>query len=171
MTSRQPFAIRPVGDDPFAFAAEHPPGTSSIVTESTYEWNDAEWLDKRAASDPLHRPMSVYEVHLGSWRTVPEEGDRPLTYNELATQLVDYVADMGFTHVELLPVTEHPYTPSWGYQSTSWFAPTARYGTPDDFRRLVDAFHARLQSAVDGAARAGAEIQRAASGIVAVERR
>ena len=87
--------------------------------------------------------MSVYEVHLGSWRTVPEEGDRPLTYRELATSLVDHVADLGFTHVELMPVSEHPYTPSWGYQVSSYFAPTSRYGTPDDFRALVDAFHQR----------------------------
>ncbi len=129
--------------DPFAFAAEVPPGTSSIVVETSYEWTDADWLERRRGRDPLHRPLSVYEVHLGSWRTVPEEGDRPLTYRELAHQLVDYVADQGFTHVELLPVAEHPYSPSWGYQVSSYFAPTSRFGTPDDFRALVDAFHAR----------------------------
>ncbi|CAN5248715.1 1,4-alpha-glucan branching protein GlgB [soil metagenome] len=129
--------------DPFAFAAEASPGTASVVVEPAYAWTDAEWLEQRQSSDPLHRPLSVYEVHLGSWRTVPEEGDRPLTYRELAHQLVDYVADQGFTHVELLPVAEHPYAPSWGYQVTSYFAPTSRFGTPDDFRALVDAFHAR----------------------------
>ncbi len=129
--------------DPMAFEAEHPPGQSSIVTESRYEWGDAEWLSQRAAADPMRAPMSAYEVHLGSWRTVPEEGDRPLTYREMATVLVDHVADLGFTHVELMPVSEHPYTPSWGYQVSSYFAPTSRFGTPDDFRALVDAFHAR----------------------------
>ncbi len=129
--------------DPLAFATELPPATASVVNESTYEWTDSEWLEARRASDPLHRPLSVYEVHLGSWRTVPEDGDRPLTYRELATQLVDYVAEQGFTHVELLPVAEHPYAPSWGYQVTGYFAPTSRFGTPDDFRALVDAFHAK----------------------------
>src|SRR5207237_10773498 len=95
------------------------------------------------ATEPTNRPMSVYEVHLGSWRRVPEEGDRPLTYRELAEQLPDYVADLGFTHVELLPVAEHPFSGSWGYQVTAYYAPTARFGTPDDFRALVDALHAR----------------------------
>ncbi|MDP9007045.1 MAG: 1,4-alpha-glucan branching enzyme, partial [Actinomycetota bacterium] len=129
--------------DPMAFGAEPLPGTSSVVVESLHDWGDADWLEQRRATDPLHRPLSVYEVHLGSWRRVPEEGDRPLTYRELATQLVDYVAEQGFTHVELLPVAEHPYDPSWGYQVSSYFAPTARFGSPDDFRALVDAFHAR----------------------------
>jgi 1,4-alpha-glucan branching enzyme len=129
--------------DPFAFAAEVPPGTSSIVVQASHQWTDADWLEQRRSSDPLRRPLSIYEVHLGSWRTVPEEGDRPLTYRELATQLVDYVADQGFTHVELLPVAEHPYSPSWGYQVSSYFAPTSRFGDPDDFRALVDAFHGR----------------------------
>jgi 1,4-alpha-glucan branching enzyme len=129
--------------DPLAFATELPPATASVVAESSYQWGDDEWLEARRATDPLHRPLSVYEVHLGSWRRVPEEGNRPLTYRELATQLVDYVAQQGFTHVELLPVSEHPYAPSWGYQVSSYFAPTSRFGTPDDFRALVDAFHAR----------------------------
>ncbi|MEA3055899.1 MAG: 1,4-alpha-glucan branching enzyme [Actinomycetota bacterium] len=129
--------------DPMARATEAPPGQASVVTDSTFEWNDDAWLEARASADLLKQPMSTYEVHLGSWRTVPEDGDRPLTYDELATELVDYVADLGFTHVELLPVSEHPYTPSWGYQVSSYFAPTARYGDPDGFRRLVDAFHAR----------------------------
>jgi 1,4-alpha-glucan branching enzyme len=129
--------------DPLAFAAEEPPGTSSVVTDSGHQWGDDEWLGQRRSIDPLRRPLSVYEVHLGSWRRVPEDGDRPLTYREMATQLVDYVAEQGFTHVELLPVSEHPYAPSWGYQVSSYFAPTARFGTPDDFRALVDAFHGR----------------------------
>ncbi|MGH9182492.1 MAG: 1,4-alpha-glucan branching protein GlgB [Acidimicrobiales bacterium] len=129
--------------DPLAFAAEPPPGTNSVVTETTHEWADAEWLERRRSSDPLYRPLSVYEVHLGSWRRVPEEDDRALTYRELATALVDHVADLGFTHVELLPPAVHPYEASWGYQVTGYFAPTARLGSPDDFRALVDAFHAR----------------------------
>ncbi|MDP9020120.1 MAG: 1,4-alpha-glucan branching protein GlgB [Actinomycetota bacterium] len=129
--------------DPLAFATEAAPGTASVVTESSHRWGDDEWLRQRRATDPLRRPLSVYEVHLGSWRRVPEEGDRPLTYRELATQLVDYVAEQGFTHVQMLPVAEHPYSPSWGYQVSSYFAPTSRFGTPDDFRALVDAFHAR----------------------------
>ena len=129
--------------DPLAFATEEPPGTASVVTESRHQWGDDQWLERRRTTDPLHRPLSVYEVHLGSWRRVPEEGNRPLTYRELATQLVDYVAEQGFTHVQMLPVSEHPYSPSWGYQVSSYFAPTARFGTPDDFRALVDAFHAR----------------------------
>ncbi|MEN3272079.1 MAG: 1,4-alpha-glucan branching enzyme, partial [Actinomycetota bacterium] len=129
--------------DPMARATEAPPGQASVVTDSTFEWTDDAWLAARASADLLKQPMSTYEVHLGSWRTVPEEGDRPLTYDELSKELVEYVADLGFTHVELLPVTEHPYTPSWGYQVSSYFAPTARYGDPDGFRRLVDAFHAR----------------------------
>ncbi len=129
--------------DPLAFATELPPATASVVHESSYEWGDAEWLEARRSTDPLHQPLSVYEVHLGSWRKVPEDGDRSLTYRELAVELVDYVAEQGFTHVELLPVAEHPYDPSWGYQVTGYFAPTSRFGTPDDFRALVDAFHAR----------------------------
>jgi len=120
--------------DPMARAAEAPPSTASVVTESTYTWADEEWLARRAATDPHNGPMSTYEVHLGSWR----EG---LSYLELADQLVDYVTDLGFTHVELMPVMEHPYGPSWGYQVTGYFAPTARFGSPDEFRHLVDALH------------------------------
>ncbi|MGE3835009.1 MAG: 1,4-alpha-glucan branching protein GlgB [Acidimicrobiia bacterium] len=129
--------------DPMARAAEAAPGTASVVTSSAHVWADDAWLEARRRRDPLAGRMSTYEVHLGSWRTVPEEGDRPLSYRELAGPLVDHVAELGFTHVELLPVAEHPYTPSWGYQVTSYFAPTSRYGTPDDFRFLVDAFHRR----------------------------
>ena len=129
--------------DPFAFAMEPPPGTASIVFDSAHIWDDAAWLERRAATDPTNRPLSVYECHLGSWRRVPEEGNRPLTYRELAQQLPDYLAELGFTHVELLPVAEHPFTGSWGYQVSAYFAPTARHGSPDDFRALVDALHCR----------------------------
>ncbi|HYT39458.1 MAG TPA: 1,4-alpha-glucan branching protein GlgB, partial [Acidimicrobiia bacterium] len=101
-----------------------------------------EWLRTRAEQDALHSPVTVYECHLGSWRTVPEENDRPLTYRELAEQLPPYLNEHGFTHVEFLPVAEHPYAPSWGYQVSAYYAPTARFGTPDDFRALVDALHA-----------------------------
>ena len=126
--------------DPFAFACEQPPQTGSIVKRlNTYSWRDAEWLARRAAADSLHQPMSVYEVHLGSW--LRAEGNRVLTYRELAEKLVPYVKEMGFTHIELLPVLEHPYTPSWGYQVTGYFAPTSRFGTPDEFKFFVDACH------------------------------
>ncbi len=129
--------------DPFAFATETPPATASIVHESTYVWGDQEWMDRRRGADHLQRPLLTYEVHLGSWRRVPQEHNRSLTYRELAVSLVDYVAEMGFTHVELMPVAEHPYGPSWGYQVSGYFAPTARFGSPDDFRFLMDAFHRR----------------------------
>jgi 1,4-alpha-glucan branching enzyme len=129
--------------DPLAFAAEVPPGTASIVAESTHRWNDDAWLNKRAHTDGVNQRMSTYEVHLGSWRHVPEEGDRPLTYLELAEQLPAYVEELGFTHVELMPVAEHPFGGSWGYQVSSYYAPTSRFGSPDDFKVLVDAFHQR----------------------------
>ena len=127
--------------DPFAFAAEGPPGTASRVVASTYPWDDAPWMSARATYDPTRAPMAIYEVHLGSWRRVPEEGGRPLGYREIAPKLVDHVKRFGFTHIELLPVAEHPYGRSWGYQITGYYAPTASYGTPDDFRYLVDLFH------------------------------
>jgi 1,4-alpha-glucan branching enzyme len=129
--------------DPMAQAAEVPPGTASIVTTSEHEWADDEWLQQRASVDPLNQRMSTYELHLGSWRHKPEEGDRPLTYLELAELLPAYVADLGFTHVEMMPVAEHPFGGSWGYQVSSYYAPTSRFGSPDDFRVLVDALHAR----------------------------
>jgi 1,4-alpha-glucan branching enzyme len=128
--------------DPMAYATEVPPGTSSVVAASSYEWRDGDWLAARERTDWLTRPVSVYEVHLGSWRRKPEDGDRALTYRELADELPAYVRDLGFTHVELLPVAEHPFGGSWGYQVSSYYAPTARFGTPDDFRALVDALHA-----------------------------
>jgi 1,4-alpha-glucan branching enzyme len=120
--------------DPMAFAAEVPPQRASRVTESSYTWGDAAWMTERAAKNPVFEPMSTYEVHLMSWRP-------GLSYRELATQLTEYVVEQGFTHVELLPVSEHPFGGSWGYQVTSYYAPTSRLGTPDDFRYLVDALH------------------------------
>ncbi len=127
--------------DPLATATERPPDTASVVWESQYQWGDDEWLQRRRAANPWTSPMSVYECHMASWRHVPEEGDRPLTYREMAEQLPAYLNEMGFTHVEFLPVAEHPFGGSWGYQVTSYYAPTARFGTPDDFRFLVDALH------------------------------
>ncbi len=129
--------------DPFAFAAEVPPATASIVHQSSYEFADREWMDSRAGRDAVRSPLSIYEVHLGSWRRVPEEGHRQLTYREIAPMLADYAIDMGFTHVELMPVMEHPFAGSWGYQVTGYFAPSARWGDPDDFKYLVDHLHQR----------------------------
>ncbi len=120
--------------DPMARGTEVPPATASVVIESDYTWADDEWLTARADGDPHHGPMSVYEVHLGSWRM-------GLSYRELADQLTEYVVEQGFTHVELMPVAEHPFGGSWGYQVTSYYAPTARFGHPDDFRYLVDRLH------------------------------
>ncbi|HXZ88728.1 MAG TPA: 1,4-alpha-glucan branching protein GlgB [Candidatus Binataceae bacterium] len=127
--------------DPFAFAAEEPPANASIVHHSSYRFSDEDWMEARGRRDAVRSPLSIYELHLGSWRRVPGENHRPMTYRELAPELVDYVNAMGFTHVELMPVMEHPFTPSWGYQVTGYFAPTARYGSPDDFRFLVDYLH------------------------------
>ncbi len=107
------------------------------------QWQDAEWLARRAQVNALNAPWSIYELHLGSWRRVPEEGDRPLNYRELAHALADYVTALGFTHVELMPVMEHPFYGSWGYQVTGYFAPSARYGTPQDFMYFVDYLHRR----------------------------
>ena len=127
--------------DPFAFAWEVPPRTASKVCDLNYDWADGDWMSRRGQANSLDAPWSVYELHSGSWRRVPEEGHRPLTYRELAEWLPAYVCDLGFTHVELLPVTEHPFYGSWGYQTTGYFAPTARYGTPQDFMYLVDRLH------------------------------
>jgi 1,4-alpha-glucan branching enzyme len=129
--------------DPYARRFEVPPNTASIVwTERTYDWRDDEWMRERASSEGLiARPMSVYEVHLESWRRVPDEGHRYLTYRELAQELVPYVREMGYTHIELLPVMEHPFSGSWGYQVIGFFAPTSRFGPPDDFRHFVDTCH------------------------------
>ena len=130
--------------DPYAFATEHPPQTSSVVHVPRHAWADEEWVAARRASGrpPLDEPVSIYEVHLGSWRRSPDHPDEPLDYETLARDLAAYAKDMGFTHVELLPVMGHPYAPSWGYQVTSYFAPTPRYGTPDQFRAFVDHLHA-----------------------------
>jgi 1,4-alpha-glucan branching enzyme len=125
--------------DPFAAWTEEPPGTASRVHVSRHDWRDRAWLEQRAATTPLRRPLSVYEVHLGSWRRAPD--GRSLSYREIAPLLAAYVSDLGFTHVEFLPLAEHPFGGSWGYQVTSYFAPTARYGEPDDFRFLVDTLH------------------------------
>src|SRR5688500_5705075 len=129
--------------DPYGRRFEVPPNTASIIwTEGRYDWGDGNWIRDRPSFRGWHdRPMSVYEVHLGSWRRVPGEGDRYLTYRELAEQLVPYVREMGFTHIELMPVMEHPFTGSWGYQVIGFFAPTSRFGTPDDFRYFVDQCH------------------------------
>jgi alpha-1,4-glucan:alpha-1,4-glucan 6-glycosyltransferase len=129
--------------DPFAFAAEVPPRTASVVADLSYTWGDAEWMAGRHAHQRHDRPMSIYEVHLGSWRRVPEEGGRSLTYREIAGPLADHVADLGFTHVELLPVMEHPFYGSWGYQGTGYFAPTSRYGAPQGLMHLIDQLHQR----------------------------
>ena len=129
--------------DPYALRMESPPETASIVYQSSYKFSDAQWLESRARADASKSPVSVYEVHLGSWRRVPEEGNRWLSYRELAHQLGDYVVEMGFTHVELMPVMEHPFTGSWGYQVSGYFAPTARFGSPDDLRHLIDEMHRR----------------------------
>ncbi|MBK6623260.1 MAG: 1,4-alpha-glucan branching protein GlgB [Saprospirales bacterium] len=126
--------------DPFARFWEIPPNTASIVWEDDYTWNDQTWLEERKKRDLLASPYSVYEVHLGSWRKT-HGGSASLSYKELAEQLVPYVLEMGFTHVEFMPVMEHPYYPSWGYQITGYFAPSSRFGVPEDFKYLVDAFH------------------------------
>jgi len=127
--------------DPYGFAAELPPRTASRLVDLAYAWHDGDWLARRGRAQALDRPASAYEVHLGSWRRVPEEGGRPLTYREAAPLLADHVSRLGFTHVELLPVTEHPFYGSWGYQTTGYFAPTSRYGTPQDLMYLVDTLH------------------------------
>jgi 1,4-alpha-glucan branching enzyme len=120
--------------DPMARATEIPPLTASVVEESQYQWNDGSWIEQRSQFQSWRSAVSVYEVHLGSWKI-------GLSYRELATELVEYIQQQGFTHVEFLPVTEHPYGPSWGYQVTSFFAPTSRFGSPDEFKFLVDALH------------------------------
>ncbi len=127
--------------DPFAFYCEIPPKTASIIWDLDYDWKDNEWMKDRSRINNLYAPFSIYEVHLGSWRRVPEEGNRPLNYREAAHYLADYAKNMGFTHVELLPVMEHPFYGSWGYQITGYFAPTSRYGTPQDFMYLIDYLH------------------------------
>jgi 1,4-alpha-glucan branching enzyme len=128
--------------DPFAFYWEQPPGNSSVVWDlDGYIWNDAEWRKAREKQKPRDAPMAIYEVHLPSWRRVPEENNRSLSYLELAHYLPSYVKEMGFTHVEFLPIMEHPFYGSWGYQTTGYYAPSSRYGTPQDFMALIDSLH------------------------------
>ena len=127
--------------DTFAFRAEQPPRTASIVTDLAYSWGDAEWMAGRDVRNALSSPISIYEVHAGSWMRVPEEGNRSLSYRELAARLTDYVTRMGFTHVEFLPLMEHPFYGSWGYQTSGYFAATGRYGTPQDLMFLIDRLH------------------------------
>ncbi|MCA9470826.1 MAG: 1,4-alpha-glucan branching protein GlgB [Nitrospirales bacterium] len=128
--------------DPYATASELRPKTASVIRRtSQYHWNDQDWMSKRKGWDPLSQAFSIYEVHLGSWKRIPEEGSRWLSYAELAESLIPYVQEMGFTHIELMPVTEHPFDGSWGYQSTGYFAPTSRFGTPEGFMAFVDACH------------------------------
>lgn len=129
--------------DPFGAWAERRPGTASRVWVPDFRWGDDEWMETRSARIAHDAPVAIYEVHAGSWKRVPEQGDRSLTYRELAGTLPDYVADLGFTHVELMPVTEYPYGPSWGYQTTGYFSPTSRYGDPEDLMFLIDCLHRR----------------------------
>jgi 1,4-alpha-glucan branching enzyme len=128
--------------DPYAQEAERPPQTASIVFRTQHRWDDGDWLAERAAAEPRARPISIYEVHLGSWRLNTLEQNRPLTYLELADELSAYVKDMGFTHVELLPVMQHPFRGSWGYQVTGYYAPAARWGRPDELRAFIERMHA-----------------------------
>ncbi|MGW9685900.1 1,4-alpha-glucan branching protein GlgB [Flagellimonas sp. 2504JD1-5] len=125
--------------DPFARFCEHPPNTASMVWDAPYQWKDKKWMETREEKNGLDKPYSVYEVHLGSWKK--KNGNEFLSYVEMADELVNYVADMGFTHVEFMPIMEYPYDPSWGYQLTGYFAPTSRFGKPEDFKLLVDKFH------------------------------
>jgi 1,4-alpha-glucan branching enzyme len=128
--------------DPYGFAMEVRPGTASVVWDlDQYTWSDGDWMANRQARQGLEAPVAIYEVHLGSWQRAAAEGNRWLTYRELADQLVAYAAGMGFTHLELLPISEHPFDGSWGYQTIGYFAPTSRFGTPDDFRYFVDKAH------------------------------
>jgi len=127
--------------DPFALFWEVPPLTAARVWDLDYAWGDAGWMAQRSGKNRLDAPCAIYEVHLGSWRRVPEQGNRSLTYREMAEWLPRYVTEMNFTHVEFMPVTEHPFYGSWGYQTSGYFAPTARYGTPQDFMFLVDTLH------------------------------
>jgi 1,4-alpha-glucan branching enzyme len=130
-----------IKSDPFARASEVRPRTASLVADPRHEWKDGEWMSSREKGHPLERPLSIYEVHLGSWRRVPEEGKRPLSYLETADQLVGYAKEMGFTHLEFLPLTEHPLDESWGYQCTGYYSATSRFGRPEELMALVDAAH------------------------------
>jgi len=133
--------ILPDKADPYGQAQQLPPNTASVVWDLDYTWQDQRWMHERAERDPHGMPLAVYEVHLGSWMRVPEDGYRSLSYVEIAPRLVEHVKRFGFTHVGLLPIMEHPFFGSWGYQATGYFAPTARYGSPQDFMALIDALH------------------------------
>ncbi len=142
------FAVRPRGSwksfdraDPFAQKAELAPKTASVITTSNYQWSDDQWMNHREDTNGLNAPQSIYEMHLGSWMRSPEEGNRWLSYREVAPRLSKYIKEMGFTHVELMPITEFPFDGSWGYQSLGYFAPTARFGSPDDFRFFINHLH------------------------------
>ena len=129
--------------DPYAFSAELRPRTASVVYDlGKYQWNDSSWMEQRAQAKWHEKPISVYEVHLGSWKRNVEQGNRWLTYRELADQLISYVKELGYTHIELMPIAEHPFDGSWGYQTAGYYAPTSRFGSPDDFRHFVDCCHA-----------------------------
>ena len=135
--------LLPQKADPFGFGAEHPPKTASVIRKlGGHNWTDKKWMNKREALHRIDQPISIYEVHLGSWRRVPDENNRPLSYDELAEQLVGYAKDMGFTHIELMPVSEFPFDGSWGYQPIGLYAPTIRHGTLEEFRAFVEACHA-----------------------------
>jgi len=146
---RYKYAIRaangdllPMKADPFAFRAERPPATASIVWRNDpHPWSDQAWVEARSRASPYAAPMTIYEVHLGSWRRRPDEGNRSLSYDELASTLIPYARDLGFTHIEMLPLAEFPFEGSWGYQPTGLFAPTSRFGTPDAFQAFVDSCH------------------------------
>ena len=132
--------------DPVGFSMEIRPSTASVITElSGFKWNDEKWLEQRVKRNPLSQPINVYEVHLGSWQRIQEDSEpfdnRTLTYPELADRLIPYVKEMGYTHLELMPIAEHPFDGSWGYQVTGYFAPTSRFGTPQQFKEFVDRCH------------------------------
>ena len=129
--------------DPFAISWELSPKTASQIWDLEYEWNDDEWMSMRGERNKLDGPISIYELHLGSWRRKPEEDNRYLNYREIAHELADYINEMGFTHVELLPIMEHPFYGSWGYQTAGYFSPTSRFGSPQDFMYFVDYLHSQ----------------------------
>ncbi len=131
----------PEKNDPMGFYQEQPPRTASVVWNLEYQWSDTKWMATRGERNALNAPISIYELHFGTWKRIPEQGNRPLTYREMAPQLVEYMQYTGFTHVEFMPLTEHPFDGSWGYQTTGYFAATSRYGTPQDLMYLIDTLH------------------------------
>src|SRR5690606_33561661 len=134
--------VLPLKADPMALASEPPPATGSVVSAPLdFNWHDEDWMQRRATVQGHQRPLSIYEVHAGSWRREGGRDGRSLNWSELAEQLIPYVLDLGFTHIELLPIMEHPFGGSWGYQPLGQFAPTARYGSPRDFAAFIDACH------------------------------